>query len=425
MADRDPWEAPPAAAPAAQRDPWEAPAPQLRSWGQLIGDTPEGPRFQLWPERVARGIGRDISNLVETFPEVARGEIDLSTRGGIEEAVKRVTPGVADILPTAPALGVGAKTIRAAAPTVEALRAAHKATEEELKTSGALLNPIGLDAVHDAIAGALEGENWYGDINAPNTFKLLGKLKGREGPQSFGEVRKIRESLNKVGGTDEDKAAANYAKRLIDDYLTRVPEQHVISGDPVRDAAKAREAAGNYRGAKRTEALDEAIDRAERQAGKSGTGWNLGNTMRQRIDAIINSPVESRYFTQDELGELRKIVVGTTGQNFLRYLGKQAPSGVVSSGKYLGALAAGGLAGHGTETAIWAALAAATATGAHFAENAVAERAIRKVGEMIRRDTPLGKSMKVTPAYGNPLVPQAGMYGAIDALLQPPDDALR
>lgn len=408
-----------------------APAqPELQSWGQLFHDTPEGPRFQTWPERLVRGVARDVNELGRTYGDVATGRLEIGTPEGIEEATRRVTPGVTDVLPGAPGVAITTKVARQAVPTAKELLSASTATYEQLKKSTTLLNPLGLDAVHDAIAGALEGENWFRDINAPNTYKLLGKLKGREGPQSFGEVRKIRESLNKVGGTDEDKAAANYAKRLLDEYMTQVPAQHVVSGDPVRDAALAREAAANYRGAKRTEALSGeeiggAVERAERQAGKSGTGFNLGNTLRQRIDAILNSPTERHYFTDAEQQELRKIVVGGIPQNALRYLGKTlTPSGHVSSVPYLIGLATGFGTGHGAETTTAALATAATGLAAHFGENTITRNAIRKVAERIRADTPLGRSMPVPPPY-NPLMPQAGMYGAVDALLQPPDDALR
>ncbi len=405
--------------------------PTLRSWGQLLHETPEGPRFQLWPERLARGVGRDIGNLVETFPEVASGRIDINTPEGIRQAVSRTTPGLMDVLPGAPGAAITTKVARqAAAPTMQALEKAAKAGYEQVKTSGALLNPLGLDAVHDAIATALEGENWYGDINAPNTFKLLGKLKGREGPQSFGEVQKIRESLNKVGGTDEDKAAANYAKRLIDDYLTQVPAQHVISGDPVADAATLREAGANYRGAKRTEALTgnqigAAVERAERQAGKGGTGWNLGNTLRQRIDAVLNSENERRYFTDEEQQALRKVVTGSWLQNRLRELGKAGPrAGSLTRYPYVAA-AGHALLGGGMDKATWTALAVGILTeAAHHAENAVTKSAINKVAERIRADTPLGRSMPTPPPY-DPLLAQMGMYGAVDALLQPPNDSLR
>lgn len=420
----------PAAASAARQ--WQKDNPRT-IMQKLTGSS--GDRYQLWPERLARSIGQDVSNLVTTFPEVASGRIDINTPEGMQQAVNRVTPGVTDLLPTAPAVGLTTSIARqAAVPTAKELLGASKATYEGLKKSDTMLNPIGLDSVHDAIAGALEGENWFGDINAPNTFKLLGKLKGREGPQSFGEVQKIRDSLDKVGGADEDKAAANYAKRLIDDYMTRVPEQHVVSGDPVRDAALVREAAANYRGAKRTEALTgeeigSVIERAERQAGSRGTGWNLGNTLRQRINAILNSQTEQHYFTKPELQELRKIVVGSRPQNILRDLGKRAPTGSVSTGMFVTTLL--GLTGaHNTAGTVatgvggTGAVIAGLLTLAHFAENAVTKSAIRKVAEGIRRDTPLARSMPASAPY-NPLLPQVGVFGAADALLQSRDDSLR
>jgi hypothetical protein len=265
--------------------------------------------------------------------------------------------------------------------------------------------------LRNALARVLEAENWYGDVNAPQTFKMLGKLRRAE-DVTIRELRKIREGLNKVSGDAEDKAAAQFAGHVIDKYLTQVPPQHVAAGDPVRDAAILREAAANYRGAMRSGALVDkqgsALERAERQAGKSGTGVNIINTMRQRINAILNSPTERHYFSPEEQEELRKLVVGNGLQNSLRYLSKMMPAGSVST---LPLMLMGQHQGGEAATA-----AAILGTAAHFADSELTKGAIRKLAERIRSNTPLGRTMVAPSVIERALT--TGVPGMLRALMR-------
>lgn len=355
-------------------------------WDMLTGET--GPRYQLWPERLARGAIGALSEGPKLMRDVAEGRVDPTS----EEGVGRAFEAAAAVSPAAPARAGIATAARETIPTATQLLKHSTAGYEALKDSGTTFTNAAATGVHNAVKLALEGEHYFGDINAPQTFKMLGRMQRAKDDEqlTMGEMIKIRESLRRVGGDPQDQAAAAYASQLIDKYLTQVPAEHIASGDPIKDAEILRQASSSYRGAKRSEALigDKAgsggvIERGERQMAKSGTGWNL-NTIRQRIDAILNSPEERARYDSEELEALREIVIGTTPQNLARQAGKLAPTGVVSALPTLGAalsgqnIAAGAIAGLGF--------------GGHFLENAITRRALNKVAEDIRRKTPLYRS---------------------------------
>lgn len=303
--------------------------------------------------------------------------------------------------------GAGNAMSRRSVPTQRELLDAANRAYEAVDTSGTTILSGGASQLHDALRMALEGSSWFHNINAPQTYRMLEQLESNR-HLSIGELRKIRESLNKVGGDPEDQAAARYAGRLMDRYMTNVPAHHVLSGDPAADAQLLREAGGNYRGAKRSGALVEdregVLRRGERQAGVSGAGWNTINTVRQRINAILNSPTERARWEPDELDALERIANGNLLSNSLRQASKLAPTGAVSAVPTL-------LVGSQQGTAAAAAVGL-LGLGAHFAGDAVTKRAVRKLAESIRADTPLGRSQP-PPSVGQRL------WGAATAGLAP------
>jgi hypothetical protein len=233
---------------------------------------------------------------------------------------------------------------------------------------------------------------------------LIDKKTGTIRDANMQDIQGFRTLLKNVRGTDVEREAAGRVGDLLDLYLGQVPTAHVISGDPVRDTKILREANANYRGAKRSDALDMTEERAHRQAQRSGVGANQENTLRQRVDAIINSPTESKRYSKQELDIMREIVNGTFLINEARRVGKFAPSSVVSSAPTFAAL----LSGHPT---LAAALAGPTWMAKWAGERATRNK-VRGLAEDIRRQTPSGRAyVPPTPS----LAPYAarGAAGAI------------
>jgi len=426
----DPWAAfNPQAAPQAapQADPWSSfnpqAAPDQPSKRKGIDWAGIGNRLSQYPGIAAKGVVDSLTAIPRLYKDMAEGRVDINTPEGMKEAAPRALEGVAALTPMAPssaAMRIGSKAV---IPTAKELDASASAGYEALKNSGTVIKKDAVEGVNGAIKKALEGDNWYADTNAPQTYRTLDKMLGDK-DATIGELRKARENLKKVGGDAEDRAAAAYAGRLMDDYFSQVPEHHVVSGDPAKDSALMKQAGSDYRGARRSDALvgqklsdPSVLKKADMQAAASGTGMNYINNLRQKIKSVITSPTERSRYSEEELQALDQIVEGSNLQNSLRYASKLAPAGIVSAGglKFLGA--------GDPSTAL---LLAAVGFGAHWGGNAITKRALEKVAEDIRAKTSLAKRTPPKQTVG--MRPSAAATGAAAPVaadaLEPPSDAL-
>jgi hypothetical protein len=113
----------------------------------------------------------------------------------------------------------------------------------------------------------------------------------------------------------------------------------MVQGDPAVAAnliKTAREANKVFR---TSEKVMTKLDRAERQAAKTGKGTNQDNALRQKTDELINENKgrEFKKYPKDVQDKMTEIVMGTPGRNAARKIGMVAPTGVVS-----GTLGSGG-----------------------------------------------------------------------------------
>ena len=102
----------------------------------------------------------------------------------------------------------------------------------------------------------------------------------------------------------------------IDEFLERtIPDQgpRGVKGllDQSRDFTRRGRSA---------EAFEGLIEEAKRNAGKSGTGGNLDNSLRQAVDRTLKK--QGKFLNQAEREAAERIVRGTRGQNAARLIGR-------------------------------------------------------------------------------------------------------
>lgn len=113
----------------------------------------------------------------------------------------------------------------------------------------------------------------------------------------------------------------------IDDFATNAKPEDVLTGD-VASANKALGEARDYWGRfRKTEKVNELLDRAGLNSGSTGSGGNVENATRQQLKRILTDKKMMRGFTPDERAAVRKAVLGTPTQNVLRLAGKLSPQG--------------------------------------------------------------------------------------------------
>lgn len=150
-----------------------------------------------------------------------------------------------------------------------------------------------------------------------------------------------------IDGVDDANAAfGKVVIKEVDNLINEASPEMVSAGNPVEAAAlieKARKANTAYRS---TEEVLNKMDRAERQALKSGKGTNQDNALRQKVDELINQKGGSFYEMQSKAvqDKMQEVVRGTAGRNAARSFGAFAPTGIVSTtgsgaaGAWLGSL---------------------------------------------------------------------------------------
>jgi len=198
------------------------------------------------------------------------------------------------------------------------------------------------------IKSDLENTHGYDDFVVPKTYRAVDKFDKIKGQNAtISDIENVRKTLNKVASTDPaERHAAREAIGQIDDYLSNLHKTNDVVVNPhfaQKVAEEATTARGNYAAGKRSELIDEAIEKAERQASSSGSGGNINNAIRQQLKSLRNNDKKMRGWTDAEKAQLDAVIKGGSVANLGRKLGKFAPEGIVSTA---GSVALGAMAGH-------------------------------------------------------------------------------
>ncbi len=324
-----------------------------------------GERYQTFPERAVRGLADLPRKLIDAAQSAPAGSHEASQAmvGPAFETALATTP-------LSPAMRGAAAATGVAAPTVKDIESASNAGYKAARESAV---PIEAQAVNDLAKSLSDGltKVGYRDYLAPKTFRAVEELKALPNP-TYQDIESVRQLLQRAGADPVEKDAVRRAIDGLDDFMETLPEG-------VGNLSK--EARGNWSAKRGAETIEEALDKAERQAGSAHSGANTDNAIRQQIKSIRNNPKKSRGFSEEELAQMDAIIHGSPGGNLMRTGGNLLGGGgglgaAVTAGA--GALAAGPLG----------AAAPLIGYGLKQAGGASTRRQVEQLLEMIRRRSP-------------------------------------
>ena len=306
-----------------------------------------------------------------------------SAKGGVEERLKGGLEGAAWGAGIGGGLGLGIGQIikrvtRSKIPTTEGLRAEGDALFKAADESGLVLTAGSFDKAVDDIAVAVTRGGIDRGVQ-PKSWAVLQRLISEKGaPKTLQEIttlRRVAAGAAKSIDPDEARIASMIIDDL-DDYLARVREADVISGNPKFASETVTAARSVWARMRKSEAVDDLVDRAGITAGQF-TGSGYENALRTEFRALAKNKKKLRGFNQSEVRAIKKIASGGAIDNMWRFVGKFAPHGVVSTGMGAGiGFAIGGPAGAVAVPAIGE-VARRVATGRTF-------RNVRDAGDLIR-----------------------------------------
>jgi hypothetical protein len=287
-------------------------------------------------------------------------------------------------------------------PTTQDLHNASDAAYDNARNLGVQYQPANVAHLRDDIERTLIQEGHRDDPLSQGTFlrvRELGNTAGGINPE-FSDIESVRKSLNRVrkqvnpatGGPTEDARAANIAIDHIDDFF-RDPTNAIPAHQGIAQQAAqfAEEGRGNWGAMARSQQIEDALARGQRNAAATGSGANIDNALRQQVKNILNNPRRARNFNNNDRRIMEDIVAGNPIQNSERLFGKLAATGIVSASgvAYLAHLMGLGPAG--------AVLLPAAGYAAKKASESITRNRYQNLLQNIRMDSPVGRANPVRP----------------------------
>lgn len=268
----------------------------------------------------------------------AAGKAFNAVRG---EPVRQIAGAVDDVAREAP------KAARARMSPAE-LKAASRAAYKEADEAGVIFTPTGVSRVSREVKEAAT-EFGFDPIIHPQFARALVRLdEVASGNVTFKGMDVLRKVAKSAASStkDEERALGMMMIEKIDDLMENSRQFEALTGHTEKAADAMRRARELWGRARRTELIEEAVVRAERRAGSTGSGGNIDNATRQNLRAILDNPKKARMFTEAERKQIDKVVRGTAGLNTLRGLGKLSPEGNGLMMSIGGAMSAGAVLAH-------------------------------------------------------------------------------
>lgn len=202
-------------------------------------------------------------------------------------------------------------------------------------------------------------------------------------------------------GSNDQRISRNIVKSL-DGFLGGVKGADIVAGDPVAAKKALDDANALWTKASKGQVIDRAIETAISRSESSAGGMSVDQTLRNEFGTldreIINGNPEG--FTKDEAKLIRSVARGRGAQRLARWVGKFAPSGVISAGIGTGIGAGiGHTLGGDTPLALGAGVGGIWAAGA-LGKSAAASMARDKAALAsagVKMGTPLGAAPGAIP----------------------------
>lgn len=264
-------------------------------------------------------------------------------------------------------------------PTTKQLQSSGTAAYDQAKASGVQLTQKAWDDIADDIAAKAKNLAIDPTIHPKATAAVKRITDAKGGTPSIQDIDLLRRVISAAAGsTDADeRRIAKGLRDALDDSIGKLTNADVLAGDPKAAAATLAEARGLWETFKKSEVIDDIMKRVELRASQfSGSGKE--NAIRTEFRQLAMNEKKMRGFTDAEREAIREVVKGGPVGNFLRMIGKAAPTGIVSAS--LGAGAGAYVGGP-----IGAAAVPAIGMGARQGATAMTERNARIASELIRR----------------------------------------
>lgn len=306
-----------------------------------LGQTPTTP--------VVNSAGQPSEELLEALTKEGKSFDDV-----VKMAREEISSQTDDALTATTPLSVSVdKALRQAAPSIEQLKSQGRSIYNRIDQLGAQVSPNSFDSFVDGLDSQLRNSGFDKGLH-PKANAVINRLSDEKGTiKSLSEIDTLRKVAQAASQSLEpdDKRIGGIILNSFDNYLDGLKNNDFIGTSFSGVGKEYKEARRLWGKARRSEDIMTAVNKAKDQA----SGFENG--LRVQFRSILNSKKKSKFFNQDEIAAMKKVVRGTPIANTAKFLGKfgiseqQATSMLgasigVGGGASLGSLV-GGTAGAG------------------------------------------------------------------------------
>lgn len=281
-------------------------------------------------------VGRNIAEQLSQAParQIA-ASLPAGTVGQLTtEATGSPIAGTIASAVTAVPFALGAKT---PSPTVEQVKQAAKEQYDVAKLSGLEFKNNAFKKNAIDIQKTLIAEGFDKDLH-PSVNAAINRLVKDGTPKTLQNVetlRKIAKAPASSINADERRLAQIMVDKF-DNFVENAQPNQLVSKKDFNATSVLKDARKLYSQAKKGELLDDIFNSAELRAEANFSQSGMENALRRRLVNLADNKKLMRTFTPDERKAITDAAKGGSIQNALRFVGKLAPTGIVSGGGSVG-----------------------------------------------------------------------------------------
>ena len=283
---------------------------------------------------VARGVAQTLSQ--QPVRQVAAALPVGATSQYVAEETGSPLVGMAAGIAAGIPFAMGAKgTLQA--PTVQELKGQAGQQYKFAEDVGAVFKKNSYNQFANKLESTLAKEGLDKTLQ-PRVFAALERIKDTKGGNVSLENMEILRRIGQSAGSSIDASERRLASILVDnldDFVETAQPGQLAKGssEAVRALTDARDL---WKRAKKTEIIDDLVASAELRAEANYSQSGVENALRRKLVNLADNPKKLRAFTKEEQAIIKSTAKGGSIQNALRFIGKLAPTGVVSGGVSVG-----------------------------------------------------------------------------------------
>ena len=285
-------------------------------------------------QQLASPASREVSRQLAAAPGTQLAAAPVATSAAMKTYEETGSPLAATAAGVAAGGAAGLRPRRIEpVPTTEelgqqAIRAYQRASE-----AGVVVKPESVQEFSERLAKKIAQEGYRPRLQ-PQIAAVLDEI-ATEGatPSTLDQLDSLRQVIKVPAGDFSNKSQqrlANMMVREFDNFVENLGGKDLLAGDADRAVSALKEARQVYARNRKADFLEEVINKADLSSTQY-TQSGMENALRVQFRALAKNKTKMSQFSKEEQDQIRKIVKGDTLQNTLRFIGKFAPTGVVSA----------------------------------------------------------------------------------------------